>query len=64
MDKINISEKKVIVFVAALAQLIQQLIANMTVVALPNMLIDFNFTSDTIMWINLIYLCAILIYII
>ena len=59
MDKINISEKKIIVFVAALAQLIQQLIANMTVVALPNMLIDFNFSSETIMWINLIYLCAL-----
>lgn len=59
MSKINISEKKVIVLVAAIAQLIQQLIANMTIVALPQILIDFNFSSDTIMWVNLIYLCAL-----
>lgn len=59
MGKINISEKKLIVFVAAIAQLIQQLIANMTVVALPQILIDFNFSSETIMWVNLIYLCAL-----
>lgn len=59
MSKINISEKRLIVFVAAIAQLIQQLIANMTIVALPQILIDFNFSSDTIMWVNLIYLCAL-----
>lgn len=59
MIKINISEKKIIIFVAALAQLIQQLIANMTVVSLPQMFIDFNFTSNTIMWVNLIYLTGL-----
>ena len=59
MKKTVNSEKKFIIFVAALAQLIQQLIANMTVVALPNILIDFNFSSETIMWVNLIYLCAL-----
>lgn len=59
MIKINISEKKIIIFVATLAQLIQQLIANMTVVSLPKMFIDFNFTSNTIMWVNLIYLTGL-----
>lgn len=62
MIKINISEKKIIIFVAALAQLIQQLIANMTVVSLPQMFIDFNFTSNTIMWVNLIYLTGLVAF--
>ena len=54
--KINLSEKNIIIIIAATAQLIQQLIANMTVVALPNILNDLNFTADSIMWVNLIYL--------
>lgn len=58
MKKINISEKSLIIIIAAIAQLLQQLIANMTVVALPDIIIDLNFTADTIMWVNLIYLCV------
>ena len=58
MRKINLSEKNIIIFIAAISQLIQQLIANMTVVALPNILVDLNFTADSIMWVNLIYLCV------
>ncbi len=59
VNTINISEKKLIITVAAIAQLIQQLIANMTIIALPNILVDFNFPSQDIMWINLIYLTAL-----
>lgn len=46
MATINLSEKNLIIIITALAQLIQQLIANMTVVALPNMLIDLNLTAE------------------
>ena len=59
MNKTSKSQTKLIIFIAALAQLIQQLIANMVVVALPKILIDFDFTPDTIMWVNLIYLCSL-----
>ena len=58
MATINLSEKNLIIIITALAQLIQQLIANMTVVALPNMLIDLNLTADSIIWVNLIYLAV------
>ena len=53
-----INENKLIIIVVALAQFIQQLIANITVVALPNIIIDLNFSADTILWVNLIYLTA------
>ncbi len=58
MNRIKLSERNLIIIIAALAQLIQQLIANMTVVALPEILIDLNLTADSIMWVNLIYLCV------
>ena len=58
MTTINLSEKNLIIIISAIAQLIQQLIANMTVVALPNMLIDLNLTADSIIWVNLIYLAV------
>lgn len=35
-----------------------QLIANMTVIALPEITIDLNFTAEVIMWVNLIYLIS------
>ena len=58
MTKINLSEKTLIISIAAIAQLTQQLIANMTVIALPKIILDLNFTADNIIWVNLIYLCV------
>ena len=51
-----------VVTVAALSQFIQQLIANITVVALPQMYVDLNFSPDTILWVNLIYLTTIVAF--
>lgn len=58
MKTINLSERNIIIIVAALCQLIQQLIANMTVVALPDIIVELNFSADTIIWVNLIYLAV------
>ena len=59
MARIFNLEDKIIVIIAALSQLIQQLICNMTVVALPQIAIDLNFNIDMMMWVNLIYLCSL-----
>ena len=56
MKKISLKEKSYIIIIAATAQLLEQMIANMTVVALPEILNDLNFTASNIMWVNLIYL--------
>lgn len=58
VKKISLKEKSYIIIIASIAQLLQQLIANMTVVALPEILNDLNFTASTIIWVNLIYLCV------
>ncbi len=51
----NLEDKKIVI-IAALTQLIQQLICNMTVVALPQIAEDLNFNIDMMMWVNLIYM--------
>ena len=53
------NKKTLIIIIAALSQLTQQLIANMTVVALPDIIIDLNFHAGNILWVNLIYLVAL-----
>jgi len=55
-------QKSYIVVAAALCQFLQQLIANITVVALPSITYDLNFAADTILWVNLIYLCALMAF--
>ena len=57
----NLEDKKIVI-VAALTQLIQQLICNMTVVALPQIAEDLNFNIDMMMWVNLIYLCSLVAF--
>ena len=59
MARIFNLEDKIIVIIAALSQLIEQLICNMTVVALPQIAVDLNFNIDMMMWVNLIYLCSL-----
>lgn len=46
------------IIVAAIAQLVTQLIANMTVIALPDISLELSFSAETILWINLIYLMS------
>lgn len=58
----NLSAKNKIIILAAISQLIQQLIANMTVIALPDIIIDLKFTAGNILWVNLIYLCALVAF--
>lgn len=55
-------QKSYVVIAAALCQFLQQLIANLTVVALPSITHDLNFAADTILWVNLIYLCALVAF--
>lgn len=55
----NLSQKKLTVLVAAISQLTIQLVANMTVVSLPELSIDLGFSAETILWVNLIYLCSL-----
>ena len=50
------------VIAVALCQFLQLLIANITVVALPSITYDLNFAADTILWVNLIYLCALVAF--
>lgn len=57
----NLEDKKIVI-VAALSQLIEQLICNMTVVALPQIAVDLNFNIDMMMWVNLIYLCSLVAF--
>ena len=57
----NLEDKKIVI-VAALTQLIQQLICNMTVVALPQIAEDLNFNIDMMMWVNLIYVCSLVAF--
>ena len=58
MIVINISQTKLTLIVAATSQLLIQLIANMTVVALPEISLNLNLSAEAIMWINLIYLMS------
>lgn len=55
---INISQTKLTLIVAAASQLLIQLIANMTVVALPEISLNLDLSAEAIMWINLIYLMS------
>ena len=55
---INISQTRLTLLVAAIAQLIMQIIANMTIVALPDISSNLNFSAETLLWINLIYLMS------
>lgn len=54
----NIKKERLTLIVAAVAQLIMQLIANMTVVALPKISSNLNFSAEMLMWVNLIYLMS------
>ena len=42
--------------VAGIAQLITQLISNMTVIALPDISLELYFSAEALLWVNLIYL--------
>lgn len=44
--------------IAVISQLIMQFIANMTVVALPKISSNLNFSAETLLWVNLIYLMS------
>ena len=55
---INISESRYALIIAAIAQLIVQLIANMTVVALPRISKTLSFSAEILMWVNLVYLMS------
>ena len=55
-DSINIQETKLTLIIAASSQLIMQLIANMTVVALPEISMNLDFSAEILLWGNLIYL--------
>ena len=54
----NLSAKNKIIILAAISQLIQQLIANMTVIALPDIIIDLKFTAGNIMGESDISMCS------
>ena len=42
----------------AVSQLIIQLIANMTVIALPDIAAELNFSAEALLWVNIIYLMS------
>lgn len=44
--------------IAVISQLIMQFVANMTVVALPKISSNLNFSAETLLWVNLIYLMS------
>ncbi|WP_405276502.1 MFS transporter [Methanobrevibacter sp.] len=44
--------------VAAASQLLIQLIANMTVIALPDIAIELNFSAEALLWVNIIYMMS------
>ena len=54
----KISDKKSTLIVVAISQLIIQLIANMTVIALPGIAIELNFSAEAILWVNIIYMMS------
>lgn len=54
----KISEKKSVLIIVAVSQLIVQLIANMTVIALPDIAIELYFSAETLLWVNIIYLMS------
>lgn len=55
---IKIKQTRLTLIVAATAQLIIQLIANMTVVALPEISLNLDFSAEMLLWVNLIYLMS------
>ena len=57
---LKLSEEKLIIIVAALSQLTVQLIANMATVILPEISMELNVGTDLQLWINIIYLCALI----
>lgn len=54
------NEKKLVILVAALAQLTTQLIGNMVIVALPEIGVDLNLSMDMQNWIYLFYLITVI----
>ncbi|WP_405290211.1 MFS transporter [Methanobrevibacter sp.] len=54
----KISQKKSTLIVAAASQLLIQLIANMTVIALPDIAIELNFSAEALLWVNIIYMMS------
>ena len=54
----KLSQKKATLIVVAVSQLIIQLIANMTVIALPDIANELNFSAEAILWVNRIYLMS------
>ena len=54
----KISQKKSTLIVVAVSQLIIQLIANMTVIALPDIAAELNFSAEALLWVNIIYLMS------
>ena len=54
----KLSQKKATLIVVAVSQLIIQLIANMTVIALPDIANELNFSAEAILWVNIIYLMS------
>lgn len=53
------SEAKLLLIIAALSQLFQQMIANMATVIIPEISMELNINADMQLWINLAYLCAL-----
>ena len=54
----KLSQKKATLIVVAVSQLIIQLIANMTVIALPDIAAELNFSAEALLWVNIIYLMS------
>ena len=54
----KISQKKSTLIVAAASQLLIQLIANMTVIALPDIAAELNFSAEALLWVNIIYMMS------
>ncbi len=56
---LNITQKKLVIIVAALSQLSMQLVANMATVIIPEIGMELNLTASLQLWINIIYLCSL-----
>lgn len=54
----KVSQKKSTLIVAVASQLLIQLIANMTVIALPDIAVELNFSAEALLWVNIIYLMS------
>ena len=58
----KVSQKKSTLIVAAASQLLIQLIANMTVIALPDIAVELNFSAEALLWVNTIYLMSLVAF--